>query len=191
MFHLLLLPFRDEIKILHFSLPAFDNAQAPVREQGGAIKSNKTLLPENAVLLSKLNPHIPRVWLPFKYGNRAVCSTEFLAYSPKGASSKELIYCLFSSPLFQQQLCQLVTGTSNSHQRVKPDQVSLAKFVIAIEPLLRAFSDAMKSLFERVYANRQQAQTLTQLRDTLLPRLISGRLRLPETEADELLERVI
>ena len=147
-------------------------------EQGETIKSNKTPLPENAVLLSKLNPHIPRVWLPVKYGNKAVCSTEFLAYSPKGSSSKELIYCLFSAPIFQQQLCQLVTGTSNSHQRVKPDQVLLAKLVIASDQLLRAFSDAMKPLFERVYANRQQAQTLAHLRDTLLPRLISGQLRL-------------
>jgi len=31
--------------------------------------------------------------------------------------------------------------------------------------------------------NQLQAQTLTQLRDTLLPRLISGQLRLPEAEA--------
>ena len=31
-------------------------------------------------------------------------------------------------------------------------------------------------------ANEQQAQTLTQLRDTLLPKLISGQLRLPEAE---------
>jgi type I restriction enzyme S subunit len=32
-------------------------------------------------------------------------------------------------------------------------------------------------------ANDQQAQTLAALRDTLLPRLISGQLRLPEAEA--------
>lgn len=32
----------------------------------------------------------------------------------------------------------------------------------------------------RMKENLQQAQTLTQLRDTLLPRLISGQLRLPK-----------
>lgn len=166
----------------HYSLPAFDSGQSPVLELGKSIKSNKTPLPEEAVLLSKLNPHIPRVWLPVKHGGNAVCSTEFLAYSPKAGGSKELIYCLFSSAEFQQQLCQLVTGTSNSHQRVKPDQVLKLRLAIADDSLLIAFADIASPIFERVYANRLKAQTLTQLRDTLLPRLISGQLRLPETE---------
>ncbi|WP_053163424.1 restriction endonuclease subunit S [Pseudomonas brassicacearum] len=167
----------------HYSLPAFDSGQYPVLEHGESIKSNKTPLPEKAVLLSKLNPHIPRVWLPVQYGRNAVCSTEFLAYSPKAGASKELIYCLFSSAEFQQQLCQLVTGTSNSHQRVKPDQVLKIQLAIADDLLLVAFADIASLIFERVYANRMKAQTLTQLRNTLLPRLISGQLRLPETNA--------
>lgn len=167
----------------HYSLPAFDSGQAPVFELGKEIKSNKTPLPEEAVLLSKLNPHIPRVWLPVSHGVNAVCSTEFLAYSPQGGASKELIYCLFGSDTFQQQLCQLVTGTSNSHQRVKPDQVLAVKLPIADKPALRAFTEIVRPLFDRVHAGRLQAQTLTQLRDTLLPRLISGQLRLPEAES--------
>lgn len=173
----------------HYSLPAFDSGQYPVLELGESIKSNKTPLPDQAVLLSKLNPHIPRVWLPVRNGEKAVCSTEFLAYSPKACASKELIYCLFSSPDFQQQLCQLVTGTSNSHQRVKPDQILELKLPIADAGLLTAFTEIAGPIFERVYANRQQAQTLTQLRDTLLPRLISGQLRLPEAKA--LVEEVV
>lgn len=167
----------------HYSLPAFDSGQAPVFELGQEIKSNKTPVPEEAVLLSKLNPHIPRVWLPVSCGANAVCSTEFLAYSPRDGASKELIYCLFGSSEFQQQLCQLVTGTSNSHQRVKPDQVLAIKLPIAGKPALKAFTESVRPLFERVHANRLQAQTLTQLRDTLLPRLISGQLRLPEAQA--------
>ena len=47
-----------------FSLPAHDVGQLPVRETGKAIKSNKALVPADAVLLSKLNPEIPRVWMP-------------------------------------------------------------------------------------------------------------------------------
>lgn len=177
-------PFASpEVLFEHYSLPAFDSGQTPVIELGQEIKSNKTPLPEEAVLLSKLNPHIPRVWLPVLYGPNAVCSTEFLAYSPQEGASKEFIYCLFSSESFQLQLCQLVTGTSNSHQRVKPDQVLAVKLPIADRFVLKAFAELAKPLLERVHANRQQAQTLTQLRDTLLPRLISGQLRLPEAEA--------
>ncbi len=48
--------------------------------------------------------------------------------------------------------------------------------------VLVAFANVADPIFERLIENERQAQTLTQLRDTLLPRLISGQLRLPETE---------
>ena len=48
----------------HFSLPAYDSGQLPALDLGSTIKSNKTLVPSQAVLLSKLNPEIQRVWLP-------------------------------------------------------------------------------------------------------------------------------
>jgi len=51
------------------------------------------------------------------------------------------------------------------------------------EPLKSAFVDSVAPLWAAIHENQAQAQTLTQLRDTLLPRLISGQLRLPEAEA--------
>jgi restriction endonuclease S subunit len=49
--------------------------------------------------------------------------------------------------------------------------------------VIEAFEVVLSPLMLRVKENLQQAQTLTQLRDTLLPRLISGQLRLPEAQA--------
>ena len=49
------------------------------------------------------------------------------------------------------------------------------------EALKLAFDHRVSDLWLRIHAN--QAQALTTLRDTLLPRLISGQLRLPEAEA--------
>jgi type I restriction enzyme S subunit len=49
--------------------------------------------------------------------------------------------------------------------------------------VLGAFANVADPLFERLIENERQAQTLSQLRDTLLPRLISGQLRLSETQA--------
>ena len=56
---------------------------------------------------------------------------------------------------------------------------------VVIPPLsvLAAFDDLVGALRRRVFANEVQAQTLTTLRDTLLPRLISGQLRLPAAHA--------
>ncbi|MGK9045885.1 restriction endonuclease subunit S [Stutzerimonas chloritidismutans] len=46
-----------------------------------------------------------------------------------------------------------------------------------------AYSDVANPIYAKIVEGKQKAQTLTQLRDTLLPRLISGQLRLPEAEA--------
>ncbi|MDH0476839.1 MULTISPECIES: restriction endonuclease subunit S [Aeromonas] len=55
---------------------------------------------------------------------------------------------------------------------VVPDQVLTSTFRNVVDPLIRSMRN-----------NELQAQTLATLRDTLLPRLISGQLRLPEAEA--------
>ena len=49
--------------------------------------------------------------------------------------------------------------------------------------LVNRFNDFATSVFGRVSANERQARALALLRDTLLPRLISGKLRLPEAQA--------
>ena len=55
--------------------------------------------------------------------------------------------------------------------------------VIPPPPVLAAFDELAANLRSKIFANERQAQTLATLRDTLLPRLISGQLRLPEVEA--------
>ncbi len=46
--------------------------------------------------------------------------------------------------------------------------------------IIKAFESLLAPVMRRIRTNLQQAQTLATLRDTLLPRLISGQLRLPE-----------
>lgn len=166
----------------HFSLPAFDAEQLPVFERGETIKSNKTRVPVGAVLHSKLNPHIPRVWLPSRIGAHAVCSTEFLPWVARRAASTELVYCALTGSAFEASVRALVTGTSNSHQRVKPDQVAALEMILAPVAVSDAFTRVVRPLLRRVGENRLTAKALAELRDSLLPRLVSGKLRLPEAQ---------
>ena len=57
--------------------------------------------------------------------------------------------------------------------------------LIAMPPvdLVRQFDLKVGPIHARIFENQRQAQTLSTLRDTLLPRLISGQLRLPEAQA--------
>lgn len=164
----------------HYSLPSFDAAQLPLQEAGGSIKSNKTPVPDSSILVSKLNPRIPRIWLVGKAGKDAVCSTEFIVWTPKQPASDGFIYCLASSPGFNNAMCQLVTGTSNSHQRVRPEQLANIRTIAANDDAISQFSILVKPLLEEVLQIRERTRTLLTLRDILLPKLLSGELAIGE-----------
>ena len=55
--------------------------------------------------------------------------------------------------------------------------------LLPYEGVAQAYGQIVDPLVEKIIANQRQAQTLATLRDTLLPRLISGQLRLPEAAA--------
>lgn len=171
-----------EGEFVHYSLPAFDAAQMPIVELGSQIKSNKTPLQDGAVLISKLNPHIPRIWLVGEAGDNAVCSTEFIVWMPKKPASSAFLYCLASSEEFNSAMRQLVTGTSNSHQRVKPEQLREIRVIAARDEEIEELSSVIESSVNQVLHNRKQSRFLAQLRDALLPKLISGELRVLDAE---------
>ena len=58
----------------------------------------------------------------------------------------------------------------------------LLPILVPSAEILTQFIVIISALFDRLVKNEEQAQTLASLRDTLLPRLISGKLRLPEAE---------
>lgn len=70
-----------------------------------------------------------------------------------------------------------------AQQNISKAIVAGYSVVIPDERALSSFNKIAGALFSKIRAGAEQAQTLTQLRDTLLPRLISGQLRLPEAEA--------
>jgi type I restriction enzyme S subunit len=167
----------------HFSIPAFDDGQSPKLEYGENIRSIKFQVPENSILLSKLNPEIPRVWMvDVQPGDRAVCSTEFLVLSILPPFTRSFVYCLALSPLFRQQIEGLVTGTSKSHQRAEVSSILKVAVIIPPASVVRAFKHAADSLLARTLECRRESLTLAALRDALLPKLISGELRVPDAE---------
>jgi len=164
----------------HYSLPAFDEDRTPKPERGDTIMSNKFIVPPNCVMVSKLNPRIPRIWLPDLRGqNRAVCSTEFLVATPKPGVSREFLYCLFINESFVNVFTTMVTGTSGSHQRVRPESLLNMDTPIPPASLIQKFTETVAPMLKRISQNINESRTLAALRDALLPKLLSGELRVP------------
>ena len=162
----------------HFSIPAFDEEQWPKIERGENIKSQKSRVLPGTVLLSKLNPEIERVWLvDINESDQAVCSTEFLVLRPRSPYGTSFSYCFGRSPAFLQKLSSLVTGTSKSHQRAQADAVFALPVVLCSKPLAELFERRLAAFLQMTQVNRRESRALATLRDILLPKLVSGKVR--------------
>lgn len=166
----------------HYSLPAFDTGKGPVREFGSLIQSQKLVIPTEAILFSRLNPSTPRIWWARTSDQvfASVASTEFLIAVARNKEDMPFLYSLFFSDGFRGDVIARVTGTSNSHQRVKPASVLEIEIVGASSDIRKAYGRITSPWFERVYKLSQENQTLASLRDTLLPKLMSGELQVSE-----------
>lgn len=172
-----------DIEFEHFSLPAYDSGKSPAIDLGSTIKSNKTTVPDGAVLLSKLNPEIERVWIPEPaVDRRQVCSTEFLVFIPTDLSARSLLYGLFTEDGFRAMLQSMVTGTSKSHQRISPPSLLEREVLVGSRTAFALYEKIVGKTIERVLANRAESRTLAATRDLLLPRLMSGEIRVTAAE---------
>jgi type I restriction enzyme, S subunit len=109
---------------------------------------------------------------------RAVCSTEFLVLRARLRFTRAYIYCLARSPLFRQQIEGLATGTSKSHQRAQVESILNLEAIVPPSAAIAAFDRAANNLLSRTLACRRESRTLATLRESLLPRLISGEVRI-------------
>ena len=110
----------------HCSSPACDAGNQPLLNAGDSIKRNKTIAPDGAVLLFKINPDIGRVWLPGPVDEAPqVAATEFLALTPLAGNSGP------SFPLVQEQAFQDGDGC-HGHRRLEEPPARLASGAVRL-----------------------------------------------------------
>ena len=160
----------------HYSIPAFDKALTPEIQYGYEIKSNKFLVHSGMTLFSKLNPRIKRIWFIDEVSNNSVCSTEFIPYESLGLNYY-FLYCYLNSNMFYNQAMSLVNGATGSHQRFHPNETLKFLFVYKKE-IIEEFNVLIAPILKEMSKLSLETRKLTKLRDTLLPRLMSGELKI-------------
>jgi type I restriction enzyme S subunit len=88
------------------------------------------------------------------------------------------IYCVTRNPKFKATVEELATGTAQ--QNVSNAQILSIPIVKPTKEVLTYFEDMLNSYFEQIINLADENETLKSLRDSLLPRLISGELQIPE-----------
>jgi len=168
-----------EDTFIYYSISAYDNGEIPVEELGKNILSNKFIVKGNSILLCKLNPRFPRCWAIWDdFKKKSVSSTEFLVLIPKKVIYYSFIYRLLKSNYVQNSLQSHITGTSSSHQRVRPKDILELNITIPTEKILTKYHKATSKTLIKIDSNKIQNNSLSHIRDSLLPRLMSGRIRM-------------
>ena len=165
-----------EMMLEHYSIPAFDEAHFPVFEPSTAIKSNKFIVDDSCFMISKLNPTTKRVWKPYCLTANAVCSTEFIVYKAKSQDLTDFLYSVIDSTSFSDFMCSHVTGSTGSRQRTTPSDTLAFELVLPNAEEIAEYQGVVSPMFEQIKCNAIENDRLKQLRDSLLPKLMSGEL---------------
>lgn len=104
-------------------------------------------------------------------------STEFIVLRESEHLSSEFIYLLSRSNDFREHAIQSMTGATG-RQRVHND--CFASFYLAVPPkaLMNEFTKLVKPMFKSIFNLSKRNENLKQQRDMLLPKLISGTIKL-------------
>jgi type I restriction enzyme S subunit len=142
--------------------------------QAGLAKISSGLLPVGTVLLSSRAPigylaiaHIP-----------TAINQGFIAMLPGGKLPPS--YLLFWTKLSMDAIKQKANGST--FMEISKSAFRPMELVVAPPQVVSEFDSIGKPLLDRIAENEKTRRQLAEIRDTLLPRLISGKLRLPEAE---------
>ena len=90
------------------------------------------------------------------------------------------IYCLLKQNRIYDELLNRSNGTAQSN--ISPFDIMSIPCVILEESVIKKFNLKTKAMFELIINNQLQNKQLAELRDTLLPRLMSGKLDVSNVE---------
>ncbi|MBS0879821.1 restriction endonuclease subunit S [Pantoea sp. JGM49] len=129
------------------------------------------------VLISNIRPYFKKIWLARFNGGR---SADVLAFEALDAVTVEYVYNL----LYQEAFFNFMMLTSKGVKMPRGDKKAIMGWqcVYPAKKISNAFSKAVGEYYSFIEINNAQNKTLTQLRDTLLPKLLSGEITLPEAE---------
>ena len=145
----------------------------------GSVTSNKHRFHCGELLFGKLRPYFHKVGIAPIGG---VCSTDVVVVRPTTEAWFGFVLGHLSSETFVAYTNAASTGTKMPRTNWK--DMSRYAVVVPSAQAAKAFSDIVKPLTERIMYGIHESRTLAAIRDALLPKLISGEIRVPDSGDD-------
>ena len=141
----------------------------------GKVTSGKSIFRKGDILFGKLRPYFHKVGVVPVNG---VCSTDIVVIIPKTEEWSAFVTACVSSVDFVDYTDRTSTGTKMPRTNWKT--MSGYRIYLPEISVVRMFQNVVQPILDRIIANIHEARSLATLRDALLPRLVSGELRLGE-----------
>ncbi|ODQ01502.1 restriction endonuclease subunit S [Salinivibrio sp. SS2] len=129
------------------------------------------------ILISNIRPYFKKIWLAERCGGR---SNDILGF--ESISPTTTLYLM--NLLSQDEFFEYMTRTSKGAKMPRGDKTAIMNWSLVIPPiqLRQTFSSVVEQFYELIPKNNLQNGSLVALRDTLLPKLLSGELPLKQAE---------
>jgi len=165
--------FSDEIPYIGLEHMPRQSIALGEWEPATKVDSAKSRFEKGQLLFGKLRPYFHKVGIAPVDG---VCSTDILVIEPKAPGYRAFCVCHFSS----KKLVDYATQLSNGAKMPRTSWHDLARYEVPIPTLEigSAFNSIVEPMIGRIVENTHHVRALGELRDTLLPRLMSGKLRI-------------
>ena len=156
--------------------PFILNIKEHIKESG----INKTVLLKSGslVLSNSATPGIPKIL------DVDSCIHDGWLYFPKSMLSNEYLYLLFK--FIRPNLVAL--GNGSVFTNLKTDILRNYNTILPDKETLTKFDGVVSVIFKQILYNTRENEKLIQLRDTLLPKLMSGEIDVSKVEIDNILE---
>ena len=141
-------------------------------EGAGKVTSSKSTFKKGEFLFGKLRPYFHKVGISPVGG---ICSTDIIVVAPKANQWSSFVLTAISSDEFVAYASQTSTGTKMPRTSWKT--ISEYRICLPSAHAVQAFQDAVQPMIDGIVSNIHRSHTLVALRDALLPKLISGEIR--------------
>lgn len=127
------------------------------------------------VLISNIRPYFKKIWMARFDGGR---SPDVLAFAPAAPKWPEFLYSL----MYQDSFFEFMTRTAKGAKMPRGDKDAIIgwKFPCPSEVLMTYFSEKVRPHHKLIESLTSENKSLAELRDTLLPKLLSGELSVTE-----------
>ncbi|KWK70856.1 hypothetical protein WT82_11505 [Burkholderia stagnalis] len=172
---------------LNSVLEGGDYKYAGIKYYSGEYKERSAVVSGDIIVANTEQGHNHRLIgfpaiIPSRY-KRAIFSHHLyrVRLKPDTPLTTHTLYYMLMAPAVREQVIGCANGSTVN--MLKMAGLEIPQFVCPPAQAARAFEGQAAVLRAKIESNIERAETLSALRDTLLPRLVSGKLLIPEAEA--------